>query len=227
MIGFWVSAALLAGLCIGRVLRRLSAEQPGKTLPHQGLVWLILLLAPSLALALYLLEGSPALPGQSWYLRDRRAALETEAARTRTSELMQRAASGQDIDFDDLSELALGLEQSGDYTRAAEIWGRAAALLPEDPTPLSAQGAALAYANGGIVTERAKTLFNQALDLDERDIRARFFLGLSRQQEGDDRAALAFFLPLLADTPPDAPWREELTARIRDSQKRLPLPGAD
>ena len=49
---------------------------------------------------------------------------------------------------------------------------------------------------------------------------ARYYLALARTQSGDTAGALRDWRALLADTPPDAPWRETLERQIATAEGR-------
>jgi cytochrome c-type biogenesis protein CcmH len=78
-------------------------------------------------------------------------------------------------------------------------------------------GEAIAAAEGGIVTRSARQAFERALKLDPQSVRARFYLALAYEQEGESEKAAEGFRGLLAEAPPDAPWRpfaEQALARV-------------
>ena len=68
-------------------------------------------------------------------------------------------------------------------------------------------GEALVAAANGIVTADAKVAFERAVALDARDARARYFLGLAAEQDGQRDGAAAIWGAMLAETP-DASWAE-------------------
>ena len=69
-------------------------------------------------------------------------------------------------------------------------------------------GEALVAAANGVVTADAKAAFERAVKLDPRDVKARYFLGLAAEQDGERGAAAAIWRAMLADAPPDAQWVE-------------------
>ena len=60
----------------------------------------------------------------------------------------------------------------------------------------------------------ALAAFERAVEIDADDPRARYFLAVKRDLDGDHRAALDEWLSLLGDTPPGAPWEEDLVRTI-------------
>jgi cytochrome c-type biogenesis protein CcmH len=69
-------------------------------------------------------------------------------------------------------------------------------------------GEALVYAAGGVVTQEAKDAFERALALDAKEVKARYFVGLAAEQDGDRDKAATLWRALLADATPDAPWAD-------------------
>ena len=90
----------------------------------------------------------------------------------------------------------------------------------------SARGEALIRDADGRVTPEAKKDLEEAVKLDPRDSRARFFIGLAKEQAGDKAAALADWNSLLADVDPNEPWLSDLKQRVTDLRRDLGSDGA-
>lgn len=112
--------------------------------------------------------------------------------------------------------LGRGYLSLNDPEDAAMAFKRAADLAPaaQKPALLSAYGEALTAMAMGAVTPDAEAAFREALKGDPNDVAARFYLGQAYAQRRDDAHALALWQGLLADTPPNAPWRGALIDRI-------------
>jgi cytochrome c-type biogenesis protein CcmH len=67
-------------------------------------------------------------------------------------------------------------------------------------------GETLVAANDGIVTEDARSAFEEGLRLDATNPRARFYVGLAYEQAGRKQEALAAFEGLVKDSKSDSPW---------------------
>lgn len=104
--------------------------------------------------------------------------------------------------------------RTDDYAGAAAAYGQAAKLAPQDAETLSAYGESLARAAGGMVTPEAEKALRDAVKLDPSDARARFLLGLQKEQKGNAQAALNDWLTMLDGADPTAPWYEEVRGRI-------------
>jgi cytochrome c-type biogenesis protein CcmH len=115
---------------------------------------------------------------------------------------------------------------------AAQAYAKAAELEPRNADYLSAEGEALTSAAGGKVNEDALNVFNAALAIAPRDPRARYYLGVHKDQAGDHKGAMEDWIALLKDAPADAPWAAEVrsfverTARQRGEDILGSLPAA-
>lgn len=61
--------------------------------------------------------------------------------------------------------------------------------------------------------------FTKAVSLDAKDPRARYFLAVKKDLDGDHKGAIDDWLALLADTPPGAPWEADLRRTIEQVAK--------
>jgi len=102
------------------------------------------------------------------------------------------------------------------YAASVEAYQRAVALDGSNPVIFSVLGEAMVRADGGAVTDRALSVFHQALALDPRDARARFFQGLALEQQGDKEGALRLWTDILDRAPADADWAPGLRTRVAE-----------
>lgn len=103
---------------------------------------------------------------------------------------------------------------TGKPSDAANAYARAIALDPRSPADHSAQGDALVQAAGGQVTPAALAAFRDATARDPNDPRARYFLALFKEQQGDHEGAMRDWVALLRRAPPDAPWLADVRAFV-------------
>lgn len=103
--------------------------------------------------------------------------------------------------------------RTDDYAGAAAAYARAVKLTPGDAETQSAYGEALTRAAGGRVTPDAAAALLAALKIDPREARARFLLGLKKEQEGHAQQALDDWLTMLSEAEADAPWFDEVRGR--------------
>jgi len=122
----------------------------------------------------------------------------------------------------------------GRYADAARAYDRAAKLEPGVADHWSALGEAQLLSGPGGVIPAAEASFRKALAIDSKDFRARYFLGVKQDADGDHKAALDSWIAMLQEAPPGAPWEpavRDLIARVSaqngiDVSKRVPAPSA-
>jgi cytochrome c-type biogenesis protein CcmH len=101
---------------------------------------------------------------------------------------------------------------------AAKAYGHAVAIDPNNVEYLSAEGEALVQSEGKVSGEAAD-LFRRALKGDPADPRARYFLAIYRDQQGDHAGAMNDFITLLKSAPADAPWAAQVRNYVEDLAK--------
>ncbi len=112
------------------------------------------------------------------------------------------------------TERVLGNHQAAvkAFERAIELAGRnASADLIAD------YGESQVFEAFGTVSPRAVETFEQALTKDPGEVKSRFYIAVGRSQSGDYAGAIALWRGLTADAPPDAPWVDEVRARISEA----------
>jgi cytochrome c-type biogenesis protein CcmH len=103
--------------------------------------------------------------------------------------------------------LAPVLMRIGRYDDAVRAFRNSITYNGESAERRADLGEALAGAAGGVVTAEAKAEFEHAVALDADDVKARYFLGLSSEQDGRRDEAAAIWRAMLEKAPADAPWR--------------------
>ena len=203
---------------------------------------------PLLAFGVYFSIGSPALPDQPLASRsvtpDRPSQEQAEALAAENNAIPAPApvqpVEGMPALPDLIAQLeaklkerpddARGLEllarttaRVGRYTDSWRAYGRLIVLDPEAaPADLYAGMAeAMVMATGGYVSPEAEEAVDIALEKDSTAARARHFKALALAQRGETEAALDRWVALLKDAPTDAPWRELVAERARQSADEL------
>jgi cytochrome c-type biogenesis protein CcmH len=196
-------------------------EGPARPLGERGLIAVALGVAALVVLggsAIYLKIGRPDLPG---------AAGVTVAPATTSSDpahpgggdtaamigQLEAKLKASPNDPEGWRMLGWSYIQTGRFADAANAYGKAAAIDPKAEY-LSAQGEALVQAANGQVTPDARTAFRKAVAADPTDPRARYFLGVDKDQQGDHKGAMADWIALLKSAPPDAAWAGEVRAFV-------------
>jgi cytochrome c-type biogenesis protein CcmH len=171
---------------------------------------LVTLLVPAVGLPAYLSLGSPDLPDQPLAARmenpgNNMALLVAKAER----HLAQNPNDGSGWDL--LAPIYFRAMRLNDAERA---YRNAIRLLGTSPDRLTGLGETLIAANDGIVTEDARSGFEESLRLQAGDPRARFYLALALEQAGREDEARTAFEALAKDSPADAPWMELVQQHI-------------
>jgi cytochrome c-type biogenesis protein CcmH len=102
------------------------------------------------------------------------------------------------------------------FAQSAAAYGKAIELNPKNAELRSSRGEALVRAADGRVTEEAKAEFEQALRLDAKDPRGRFYAGLAKEQVGNKLAALDDWIAILNDTDSNEAWVTDLMQRVTE-----------
>jgi cytochrome c-type biogenesis protein CcmH len=170
----------------------------------------IVVVVPGVALGLYARLGSPNLPDQPILSRsaDPAKSDDIDAALAKVeAHLIAHPDDG--LGFKVIAPVYMHL---GRFDEAVKAYREALRLLGEDAPLRADYGEALTAAAGGIVTAQARAAFEMALPGDSP--KARYYLGLAAEQEGDKAKAIALYEKLAQDAPADAPWLGALRERL-------------
>ncbi|RMD87573.1 MAG: c-type cytochrome biogenesis protein CcmI [Alphaproteobacteria bacterium] len=212
-----------------RILRLGSAAEKrarGRPLPLP-LVLAVYLLCLGAGAALYLLEGHPGLGPRPASLHS--TALETGAAAADDAgmaQLVEELAARLEREpqrLDGWKLLGRSAMAIGRPALAARAWSRAIALDPDDATLYAALGEALFEVADGHTTPAVRLAFSEALRRDPQNVAARFYAGVAAVEDDKPNEAIATWRKLLAEAPPDAPWRAgvaEQLARLETESAR-------
>jgi len=112
--------------------------------------------------------------------------------------------------------LGLSYYSVGRYPDAAKAYSRAAAIDSSSAEIWSALGEAQLLAGPGGVIPEAERSFRRALAIDASDFRARYFMAVKRDRDGDHQGAVDDWIQLLKDSPSGAPWEDSVRKVITD-----------
>ncbi|MEL1249110.1 tetratricopeptide repeat protein [Aurantiacibacter gilvus] len=113
-------------------------------------------------------------------------------------------------------ELGLAYFYDNRFSEAAEAYARAVEADPDSAVLWSSLGEAQVMASEDEpLPGPALEAFRRALSLDQSDPRARYFLAVEKDLDGNHEGAISDWLALLADTPPGAPWEMNVISTIR------------
>jgi cytochrome c-type biogenesis protein CcmH len=167
---------------------------------------------PLLALAAYGAFGSPDLPGQRLAAR-----LEADPQSLDMASAVARVEAHLAKHPDDgrgWEVVAPVYARTGRTNDAAKAYASALRLLGEDAPRLTNYGEALVAANDGVVSADARAAFERAAALDPAAPKARYYLALAAEQDGDRSAARAHYATILSSSPPNAPWAPLVKERL-------------
>ena len=182
---------------------------------------------PLVAAALYLANGSPQLPGQPLEARLRAVHQDTSIA-----VLISQAEAHLERNPNDArgyEVLAPVYLRVGRFSDAVNSRRKLITLSGENAERQSDLGEALVAAANGIVTADAKSAFERALVLEPGELKAKFYIGIAAEQDGDRGKALAIWSQMIDKAPAGAPWlplvRDALT-RVGAAPPKAAAPAA-
>ncbi|MBY0382554.1 MAG: c-type cytochrome biogenesis protein CcmI [Xanthobacteraceae bacterium] len=171
---------------------------------------------PLVALVLYARLGSPDLPDFPLAARTQPSSPEA-ASLERLIEKVQTILERNPADGRGWAVLAPVLFKVGRYDEAVQAYRKALAYDGENAARHSDLGEAVTAAANGVVTADAKTEFDRAIALDPDDVKARYFVGLAAEQDGQTAKAADLWRAMLASAPANASWKpvvQESLARV-------------
>lgn len=172
---------------------------------------------------IYLSLGSPSLPGQPFTVDREPAALSDNAAPqldAMIEKLVTHLKSKQD-DAEGWRALGWAQIQVGKTEEGVGALRKAAALAPNNVSILSMFGEGIVRLANGDVTDEALAAFERVLVLDAKDPRARFYKGLYLSRHGQGQKALALWIEIIRDSPPDAEWLPSIRSEARALAEKL------
>jgi cytochrome c-type biogenesis protein CcmH len=170
------------------------------------------LVVPLVALTSYLKLGSPDIPGQSALARVNESGEDRSIASLVSQVENHLARNPNDgAGWEVLAPVYLRL---GRLTDAVMARKKAIALNGDTPARESDLGEALVVAADGVVTDEAKLAFQRAVAGDAHNAKARYFIGLADEQDGNRDDAAKEWRALLDDAPADAPWKDLVRAAL-------------
>src|SRR5262244_4622498 len=189
-----------------------QSDVPSASWRRRAVAIVALVLLPLGATGLYLALGSPLLPDQP--LAPRLAAargnqsVDTLIAQVE-AHLERNPNDGRGWEV--IAPVYLRLGRVEDAVKARR---NALALSGETSERQAGLGEALVAASDGKLTPEARNSFARAVELDGGNIKARYFLGVAAEQDGQPAAAVEIWRAMLAGAPADAPWAEFIRQEV-------------
>ncbi|GAA0590072.1 hypothetical protein GCM10009416_30780 [Craurococcus roseus] len=189
-----------------------AAKGASAAAAHRAPLLAALVMVPAVAVALYWINGTPGLPSATFAERQGAAAQEEQLLAL----LRQRLAAAPDPNGEAARQgwalLGNAERGRGRPDAAAEAYARALAIRFD--AELAGQRAqALLEANR---TDEAARFLAEALPKAPDHIGLRFLTGLAEARAGRPETARTLWRALVAEAPPDAPWRAMVERRMQD-----------
>jgi cytochrome c-type biogenesis protein CcmH len=196
-----------------RLLAAADAEEnavaaPIAATPRRGIAVAALAIMSLGAATLYLVLGSPDMPGQPLAQREPNPSIETLIAQVE-SHLARNPNDGRGWEV--IAPIYLRLGRFSDAIKARR---NALALGGETSERQASLAEALAAAEDGKIGPEAKAAFERAVALDGANIKARYYLGLAAEQEGRTAEAAEIWGAIVAAAPPDAPYAQFIRQEV-------------
>jgi cytochrome c-type biogenesis protein CcmH len=216
-----------------RLIAAADAAEFGHSLPIGSPLWrrraaaiAAVVVLPLVAAILYLALGSPQLPGQPLEARLRAVHQDTSIANLVSKVEAHLERNPNDArGYEVLAPVYLRL---GRYADAVNARRKVLILSGENAERQSDLGEALTVAAKGIVTADAKSAFERSLVLDPDQPRAKFYIGMAAEQDGNRPQAAAIWRDMISKAPADAPWLpivRDALARVTGDQPVAAAPG--
>ena len=220
--------------------RMLAVSEEQKNLPsdearpqYQKKNWLILLtismLVPAISIPIYLNLGSPELESQPFASRETTSNFlnsenqATPSLEVAINKLAQRLKT-EPNNGEGWFLLGRSFMTIGNYEEAVKALSKASTLLTNNLEIMASLAEAMVFTSGGIVTPEIDTKFQVILSKEPNDQAAQYYLGMARAQAGQPQEALDIWQKLALQTPPDAPWAEDLNSLIARAAEDANVP---
>jgi cytochrome c-type biogenesis protein CcmH len=199
-----ISRRLLAAVDAETVIPKQSSVNANARQRRAAVVAIVIV--PLVALTSYLKLGSPDIPAQSAFARANDSAEDRSIASLIGQVENHLAHNPNDgAGWEVIAPVYLRLGRFGDAVMARK---KAITLNGDSPARESDLGEALVAAADGVVTDEAKLAFQRAVAGDGRNAKARYFIGLADEQDGNRDDAAKEWRALLDEAPADAPWKD-------------------
>lgn len=117
-------------------------------------------------------------------------------------------------------ELGFAYYETEQFGDAVKAYDRAIALDSENAVLWSAKGEARLMMSQTLeMPADAVEAFRKALELDPTDARGRYYMAVRKDLAGDHQGAIDDWAALLKDTPPGAPWEDNVRLTIEQVGK--------
>jgi cytochrome c-type biogenesis protein CcmH len=168
---------------------------------------------PILSLAIYLPLGSPLL--RDFPLAQRSRVADATQSLDNLVAQVEAHLEKNPTDGRGWNVLAPVLARLGRYEEAVRAYRNTITYNGDSAERRADLGEVLTGAAGGIVTSEARAEFEHAIAMKADEPKANYFLGLAAEQDGRPAEAASIWRSILANAPPDTPWRPLVQAALR------------
>jgi cytochrome c-type biogenesis protein CcmH len=162
--------------------RLLQAAKPEASATGNRYALLAVLLVPLIALPVYVKYGSPEFPDVPLQERLKGAIANQDFAALVATVEAHLAKVPNDVEG--WKVLAPAYKRERRWNDAAEAYANVLRLAPPTSETITDYGEMLVFANEGMVTDKAESAFVEALKLDAKNQRARYYFDMALKQEG-------------------------------------------
>ena len=227
-----ISRRLLAADASAAAERRgRAASAPSSDFRRRAAALASLVLLPAIAGGLYLRLGSPELASAGPAIGEaampaklRGAGIDPSVQRLVAQAEAHLATNPNDgRAWEVLAPVYMQIER---YSDSVTAWRNALRLLGENAERDADLGESLMAEANGVVTDEARNDFIRANQLDNTLVTARYYLGLTAEQDGRREDAVKIWSDLLGQAPPNAPWISQVQQSLaRVQSKTVSAPG--
>ena len=192
-------------------------EKASAQMARRGITVFVALAVPIASFGLYLIVGSPHLPGRPAVEMRAQLPATQDPAQAEGAALVERVGEqlkNRPNDLRGWTLYAKSLLRLRRFEEAVVAYRRVTTLAPRDAEMMSHLAEAQIFAAKGTVTPAARASLQATLAIDAAEPRARFYLGVAEFQAGKLELALRIWIALEADSGPNAPWSPILAERI-------------
>lgn len=207
--------------------QQVEEEQKAGSARRSKIAALLLLVGlPVLSIPLYLRTGTPDMPDQPIASR---VTPGSDAEMQKALQRIELHLASNPNDARGFEVIAPAYMRLGRYQDAAFAFRRVIAISGETPDRLANLGEALIASQNGIVNAEAREAFQKAVALDPDLGKARFYLAIATEQDGDIPGAIRKLTELSASLPEGAGKMrvESELDRFRAEGKAPPRPTGD
>jgi cytochrome c-type biogenesis protein CcmH len=195
----WIIIIVLAAMVFAALVFVFKVPRAGWEIAGAALLF---------GLAGYAVQGHPGLAGSPKAPVENQRTADATLLRAR-QQMGDKFGSGQSW-----LTVSDALSREGQFRASADLLGRAVSQHPNDADLWVALGNALTGHSDGTITPAAQFAFHQAARINPQHPGPPFFMGLALAQSGHLVQARAIWADLLQRSPPDAPFRPDLVARL-------------